>query len=108
MATIKKAAKKAAKKAVPKVEEPKQIILTQEQFDTLVSIKSELSSLSWELKSTFSDDADNARQIAFAIGVAQSKLDEQQSKLDDITTAVDPDPYDWANEDWSSDDDDDN
>lgn len=107
MATAKKAAKK---KAVPKVEAPKQIVLTQEQYDTLVSIKSDITSLSWNLSSTFSSEGDNIREVAFNIGVIQAKLDVQQSKLDDIITAVDPNPYVYNPEDWDnvSDDDDDN
>ena len=112
MATTKKVAKKAAKKAVPKVkvEEPKQIILTQEQYDALVSIKSELSTISWSLASTFSNKSDNVREVAFNIGAIQAKLDVQQSKLDDITTAVDPNPWVYNPDEWEdvSDDDDDN
>jgi len=101
-------AKKAAKKAVPKVEEPKQIILTQEQYDDLVSIKSELSTISWNLYGTLSSESDNVREVAFNIGVIQAKLDVQQSKLDGITTAVDPNPYVWNDEDWNDDEEENN
>jgi hypothetical protein len=45
-------AKKAAKKAVPKVvEQPKQIVLTQDQYDQLVGFKWEVNSISHEIKS---------------------------------------------------------
>ena len=43
--------KKAAKKAVPKVvEEPKQIILTQEQYDELTGLKWDINNVSNEIK----------------------------------------------------------
>jgi len=107
MATTKKAAKKAAKKAVPKVEKPKQIILTQEQFDALGSIRSKLSTLSYELSDAFANDNDNVREIAFKIGVLQAKLDQEQAKLSDIETDIDPDPLviDWSFDEDESDDD---
>ena len=43
--------KKAAKKAVPKVvEEPKQIVLTQDQYDELTGLKWDINNVSNELK----------------------------------------------------------
>lgn len=106
MATTKKAAKKkAAKKQVSVQEEPKQIILTQEQYDDLTNIKSELSGLSWELSNIFSNDEKGVRELAFEIGALHHRLDAQQTKLDTIVTDIDPDPIDWDNYSFDEDED---
>jgi hypothetical protein len=90
MATI----KKAAKKAVPK--EVKQIVLTQEQFQKLSDIRSNLSSFMWELESAF-DKEKSIGQAAFEVGKTYSRLSEDQSKLDKILDSIDPDTTDyWA------------
>jgi hypothetical protein len=96
--------KKAAKKAVPKVKEVKQIILTQEQWDELSNIRFTLTALTYDLENTFSDDDRNVKQIAFDIAKVFKDLQEQQSKLDKIVDATDPDPI----EDYSWDDDEEN
>ena len=106
MAIAKKTAKKkAAKKAVPKVEAPKQIVLTQEQFDTLESIKNELDSLTDKLLNTFSqsDSNENLKSIGFEIGRIYEGFTEQYNKLYVVVTDVDPNPYVWGLEDDSDD-----
>jgi hypothetical protein len=103
MAVLKKAAKKAAKKAVPKVEAPKQIVLSQEQYDTLSSVGTEINSLIYALQGVFVNENDNVREVAFQVGVIKANLDAQHTKLSDIVTAVDPNPYVWE---YDSDDDD--
>lgn len=103
MATIKRAAKKAAKKAVPKVEAPKQIILTEAQFDVLESVKDELSNLAYSLSYAFANENNNIREVAFEIGVIKNKIDIQQEKLNDIVATIDPNPLEF---DFSFDEDD--
>jgi len=104
MAVLKKAAKKAVpKKAVPKVEAPKQIVLSQEQYDTLSSVSTEISSLIYALQGVFVNESDNIREVACQIGVIKANLDANHTKLSDIVTAVDPNPYVWE---YDSDDDD--
>jgi hypothetical protein len=88
-------AKKAAKKAVPKVvEEVKQIVLTQEQYDELKDIKFNVMLASVNLAEAFSDEEQNVRQVAFEIGKIQAKLDIEEAKLDKIIDDIDPNPYD--------------
>ena len=95
--------KRAAKKAVPKVkEEPKQIVLTQEQYDELVDIKWELSRISNEIKNISTEDDKNPKEVAFEMGILQVRVDKLNINLEKITDAVDPEPYNL----WSDDDDD--
>jgi predicted CopG family antitoxin len=97
--------KKAAKKAVPKVEEPKQIILTQEQYDELVSLKWEINSISNQIESISTDEDKNQRQVAFDMGVLHVRTEKLYSDLETITNDIDPiEPYTWGDDD----DDDDN
>jgi hypothetical protein len=87
--------KKAAKKAVPKVEAPKQIILTEAQFDILEGVKNELNNLTYSLGYAFSNEESNIREIAFEIGVIKNKIDIQQEKLNDIVATIDPNPLEF-------------
>ena len=86
--------KKAAKKAVPKVEEIKQIVLTEEQYRELKDIRFNLITYNVHLESAFSDNNLNPRQIAFEIGKMFVKFDQEESKLANLIDAIDPDPYD--------------
>jgi len=95
--------KKAAKKAVPKVkEELKQIVLTQEQYDELVSFKWEINSISNQIESICTDEDKNQRQVAFDMGVLHVRTEKLYQDLTLITDAVDPEPYNL----WGDDDDD--
>lgn len=95
MATIKRAAKKAAKKAVPKVEAPKQIILTEAQFDILEAVKDEISNLAYSLSYAFTNENNSMREVAFEIGTIKNKIDIQQEKLNDIVATIDPNPIEF-------------
>lgn len=110
MATIKRAAKKAAKKAVPKVEAPKQIVLTEAQFDILEGVKDELNNLTYSLSYAFANENNNIREIAFEIGVLKNKIDIQQEKLNDIVATIDPNPleFDFSFDEEEEDSDEDN
>jgi len=95
--------KKTAKKAVPKVkEEPKQIVLTQEQYDELVSFKWEINSISNQIESICTDEDKNQRQVAFDMGVLHVRTEKLFEDLGKITDDVDPEPYNL----WGDDDDD--
>jgi hypothetical protein len=86
--------RKAASRAVPK--EVKQIALTQEQFQELSDIRSNLSSFMWELESAFNGEK-SLGQAAFEIGKTHSRLSDDQSKLDKILDNINPDTTDyWA------------
>lgn len=91
--------KRATKKAVPKVKEPKQIILTQEQYDQLVDFKWELSRISYEIKDTCTDEDSNSRKVAFELGALQIRVDKIYTDLDKITDDIDPDKDDSLFED---------
>ena len=96
MATI----KKAAKKAVPKVvEEPKQIVLTQDQYDELVSLKWEINSISRQIESICTDEDKNLRQVAFDMGVLHVRTEKLYMDLDTIIIDVDPEPFVWGDDD---------
>ena len=95
--------KKAAKKAVPKVEEPKQIILSQEQYDELVSLKWTINSISNQIVSISTDDDKNQKQVAFDMGVLHVKTEKLYDDLNVILLNIDPDPLPY----WGDDDDDD-
>jgi hypothetical protein len=95
--------KKAAKKAVPKVkEEPKQIVLTQEQYDELVDMKWELNRISNEIKNISTEDDKNSKEVAFEMGILQVRVDKLNINLEKITDDVDPEPLN----NWGDDDDD--
>jgi hypothetical protein len=97
-------AKKAAKKAVPKVkEQPKQIVLTQEQYDELVNFKWEISRISYEIKDICTDEDNNPRKVAFELGALQIRVDKIYTDLDRITDDIDP-----VENVWGNDEDDDN
>ena len=110
MATIKRAVKKAAKKAVPKVEAPKQIVLTEAQFDILEGVKDELNNLTYSLSYAFTNENNNIREVAFEIGVIKNKIDIQQEKLNDIVATIDPNPleFDFSFDEEEEDGDEDN
>ena len=96
--------KKAAKKAVPKVvEEPKQIVLTQEQYDGLVSLKWEINSISSQIQSISTDEDKNQRQVAFDMGVLHVRTEKLYEDLDTIIIDIDPNPYSWGDDDDNND-----
>ena len=101
--------KKAAKKAVPKVvEEPKQIVLTQDQFDELVSLKWEINSISRQIETISTDEEKNQKQVAFDMGVLHIRVEKLYDDLTKITQDIDPEPLsDWG-VDIDDDDNDDN
>ena len=81
--------KKAAKKAVPKVvEEPKQIVLTQDQYDELVSFKWEINSISSQIESICTDEDKNQRQVAFDMGVLHVRTEKLYDDLGKITDDI--------------------
>lgn len=97
--------KKAAKKAVPKVvEEPKQIVLTQEQYDELIDVKWELSRISNEIRNISTEDDKNSREVAFEMGILQVRVDKLYIDLGKITDDVDPETLpDWGDDDNDND-----
>ena len=97
--------KKAAKKAVPKVEEPKQIIMTTEQYDSLVSIKEALDNATDTLKRLGTDEETNIKAVGFILGQVHTDLLAAYFKANDLKTDLDPDPivYDLEDDDNNND-----
>jgi hypothetical protein len=97
--------KKAAKKAVPKVEEPKQIIMTTEQYDSLVSIKEALDTATDTLKRLGTDEETNIKAVGFILGQVHTDLLAAYFKVNDLKTELDPDPifYDSEEDDSNND-----
>ena len=92
-------AKRAAKKAVPKVkEQPKQIVLTKEQYDELVNFKWELSRISYDIKDVCTGEDNNPRVVAFELGALQIRVDKIYTDLDRITDDIDPVENVWGND----------
>ena len=93
--------KKAVKKAVPKVkEEPKQIVLTQDQYDELVSLKWEINSISNQIETISTDEDKNQKQVAFDMGVLHVRTEKLYMDLDTIIIDIDPEPLaDWGDDD---------
>jgi hypothetical protein len=93
--------KRAAKKAVPKVkEEPKQIVLTQDQYDELVNLKWTINSISNQIESISTDEDKNQRQVAFDMGVLHVKTEKLYMDLDTILIDIDPEPTpNWGDDD---------
>lgn len=101
--------KKAAKKAVPKVEEPKQIIMTVEQYENLVSVKQILDRATDDLRDLAKDSlADiTPMNVGFQMGAIHKALLEGYEKASALQSDLDPDPivYDWENDDEDNEED---
>lgn len=98
--------KKAAKKAVPKVEEPKQIIMTAEQYESLVSIKEALDTSTDTLRSLGTDEETNIKAVGFIVGRVYNDLLAAYFKANDLQSVLDPNPFVYDLDDEDSDDED--
>jgi hypothetical protein len=84
--------KKAAKKAVPKVEAPKQIVMSSTQYESLVSIKEALDSSTDTLKSLGTNEEANIKAVGFTLGQVYNDLLAAYFKANDLKIELDPDP----------------
>ena len=93
--------KKAAKKAVPKVvEQPKQIILTEDQYDELVNIQWGLNRICNRIKSISTDNDYNQKETAFEFGILSSEMNSSWDKMKNVLDDIDPNPLpDWGDDD---------
>jgi len=90
-----------AKQATPVKSEPKQIVLTQEQFDKLRHIQNVIDTETSTLKETIGDTDLEPIEIGFNIGSAHSSLHDACDQLENLLDTIDPDDYEisWDDED---------
>ena len=92
----------AKAKATPVKKEPKQIILTQEQFNKLRYIQNIVDSEIETLKDTIGDTDLQPIELGFNIGSAHASLYEVCNQLENLLDEVEPtEDIDWT---WDDDD----
>ena len=84
----------------PEPKEPKQIVLTQEQFDKLIEIYQTLDNATDEI-SNLADGEFNNIQLGYNLGMINSSLERAYNALDELTDAIDPNRDSW----WGNDED---
>ena len=89
--------KKTAKKAVPKIEAPKQIVMSSAQYESIVAIKEALDTSTDTLKRLGTDEETNIKAVGFTLGQVYNDLLAAYFKANDLKTELDPDPvvYDF-------------
>jgi hypothetical protein len=87
-----------AKQTQPEPKEPKQIVLTQEQFDKLIEIYQTLDNATDEI-SKLADGEFHDIQLGYNLGMINSGLERAYNALDELTDAIDPNRDSW----WSND-----
>jgi DNA repair ATPase RecN len=87
------------------VEEVKQIVLTQEQFDTLTEIRDSLDTISEVLNGIDGDE--NLFEMGKQVGNATSEIINSFNSLDEIIDELDVDSYDVEFESEDEDEDED-
>ncbi len=82
-----------AKQATPVKSEPKQIVLTQEQFDKLRHIQDIIDTETSTLKETIGDTDLEPIEIGFNIGSAHASLNDACDQLENLLDTIDPLDY---------------
>lgn len=101
MAKSKNTVKPVAVKPEP---QPKQIVLTQEQYDTLITIYDTLNDVKDEIENLVNDDENTQIQLGYQLGIINSNVNTAFDKLDKLTDDV----ADYLSDnDWDDMDDDD-
>jgi len=80
--------------------EPKQIVLTQEQFDELIKIYTALDEATDRISELVANDF-NQIKLGYNLGMINNDLQRAYNTLDELTDAINP------NSDWWGDDEDD-
>jgi hypothetical protein len=78
--------------------EPKQIVLTREQFDTLIKIYTALDEVTDQI-SELANGEFNEIQLGYNLGMINNDLQRAYNSLDDLTDEINP------NNDWFNDED---
>jgi hypothetical protein len=88
-----------AKQATPVKKEPKQIILTQEQFNKLRHIQNVIDSETETLKDTIGDTDLKPIELGFNIGSSHASLYEVCNQLENLLDSIDPLDYEFSFDD---------
>ena len=78
--------------------EPKQIVLTQEQYDELIKIYTALDRATDQIAELILKDY-NQIQVGYNLGMINNDLQRAYNTLDELTDAIDPDRESWFNDD---------
>ena len=82
--------------------EPKQIVLTQEQFDELIKIYTALDEATDDISKLAREDY-NQLQLGYNLGMINNDLQRAYNTLDELTDAIDPNRENWFNYDEDED-----
>ena len=77
-----------------KQEETKQIVLTQEQFDTLINIYQVLDNTTDEIANLIDSDLDPMK-LGYNLGMINSELQTAYNTIDELTDAINPNRNSW-------------
>jgi hypothetical protein len=77
--------------------EPKQIVLTQEQYDELIKIYTALDRATDQIAELILKDY-NQIQVGYNLGMINNDLQRAYNTLDELTDAIDPDRESWFND----------
>ena len=82
--------------------EPKQIVLTQEQFNELIKIYTALDEATDQI-SELANGEFNEIQLGYNLGMINNDLQRAYNTLDELTDAIDPNRENWFNYDEDED-----
>ena len=82
--------------------EPKQIVLTQEQFDELIKIYTVLDETTDQISNLIDNDL-HPMKLGYNLGMINNDLQRAYNTLDELTDAVDPNRENWFNYDEDED-----
>lgn len=83
-------------KTQPEAKEPKQIVLTQEQYNALINIYAELDRVTDQIAELILKDY-NQIQLGYNLGMINNDLQRAYNTLDELTDAISPNK--WWDED---------
>ena len=75
----------------------KQIVLTQEQFDTLINIYQVLDNTTDEIANLIDSDLDPMK-LGYNLGMINSELQTAYNTIDELTDAINPNRNNWFND----------
>ena len=76
--------------------EPKQIVLTQEQFDDLIKIYTALDEATDGISNLIDNDL-HPMKLGYSLGMINNDLQRAYNTLDELTDAIDPNRESWFN-----------
>ena len=77
--------------------EPKQIVLTQEQYDELIKIYTALDRATDQIAELILKDY-NQIQVGYNLGMINSSLERAYNTLDELTDNINPNRESWFND----------